>query len=67
MNRFALPTVAIDIEGQRVFINQHEFDPALHKAWVEEQEQEGDEQPEAALAESSTASSAQKRGKQAKR
>lgn len=51
MNAYALPVVAVEMDGQKVIINENEFDAATHKLWVEAKQEDApavkEERPQA--------------------
>lgn len=59
--RYSLPVVAIDLDGQRVLINASEFNEEEHVAWLEVEQQEEEQ------TESEPAAPAAKRGRPAKK
>lgn len=65
--RYSLPVVAIDFDGQRVLINASEFDESQHVAWLEVEQQEEEQEDQEAQDESTPAAPAAKRGRPAKK
>jgi hypothetical protein len=56
---YEIPVVAVDFDGQRVLINEGDFDAAIHSLWVEAEQEEKDS------AQQETPAAAKPRGRRA--